>query len=375
MRIIQIVESLDLGGLERLAVNLAIEQKRRGDDARIYCVCRRGKLADDAEAAGVPVRCFNKPPGLNLRAFARITFALTRDHPAVVHTHNPNIHHYGAFAARVARVPVVVNTRHSPLSPKEFMYRERHFEKAIRFTDAVVFVSNPARDSIVNGLRLENLRTAVIPTAIPLQPYLEKPAAPLSQRPHLRFGTLGRMVPEKAHDVLIDAFVSVAKAFPSAELRIAGGGPLYESLRGRGASTGLNGRIRIEQATNDPAGFLQQLDVFVLSSRSEGMPLVLLEAMAAGLPVVSTRIGGIPDFLPEDIGWLCAPEDSGALADAMISASESPESLARAAAGRELVLRKYGIREMCEAYGDLFAEIASSKSRRAISQLTSGISM
>lgn len=375
MRIVQIVESLDLGGLERLAINLAIEQKRRGDDPRIYCVCRRGNLAEDAEAAGIPVRCFNKPPGPHPIALLKIAFALMADRPDVVHTHNPNIHHYGAFAARLARVPVIVNTRHSPLSPKELMYRERHFEKASRFTDAVVFVSNPARDSIMNGLQLGNVRTAVIPTAIPLQPYLEKPAAPLSQRPRLRFGTLGRMVPEKAHDVLIDAFVAVASIFPGAELRIAGGGPLCESLRERAASTGLNGRVGIEEATNDPAGFLQQLDVFVLSSLSEGMPLVLLEAMAAGLPVVSTRVGGIPDFLPGDIGWLCAPEDSGALASAMISASESPESLARAAAGRELVSRRYGIREMCEAYGDLFTEIADSKSRRAMSRLSSGTSV
>lgn len=363
MRIIQIVESLDLGGLERLAVNLAIEQKSHGDDARIYCVCRRGRLADDAEAAGIPVRCFNKPPGLNPIALLKIAFALMADHADVVHTHNPNIHHYGAIAARLARVAVVVNTRHSPLSPKELMYRERHFEKASRFTDAVVFVSNPARDSILNGLRLGKIRTAVIPTAIPVQPFLEKAASPFSQRPRLRFGTMGRMVPEKAHDVLIDAFVAVTNSFRGAELWIAGGGPLYESLRQRAASTGLNGRIRVEQATDDAAGFLQQLDVFVLSSRSEGMPLVLLEAMAAGLPVVATRVGGVPDFLPENIGWLCAPEDSGALASAMSSASESAESLARAASGRDLVLRRYGIREMCEAYGDLFTEIADSKSK------------
>src|SRR5579872_1246877 len=121
MRIIQIVESLELGGLERLAVNLAVEQKRRGDDPQIYCVCRRGSLADDAEAAGVPVRCFNKPPGPKPLALLRIAGALISDRPDVVHTHNPNIHHYGAIAAQLARVPVVVNTRHSPLSPEALM--------------------------------------------------------------------------------------------------------------------------------------------------------------------------------------------------------------------------------------------------------------
>jgi glycosyltransferase involved in cell wall biosynthesis len=364
MRIIQIVESLDLGGLERLAVNLAIEQKRRGADPQIYCVCRRGVLADDAEAAGIPVRCFNKPPGLNPLALLRIARALMADRPEVVHTHNANIHHYGAVAAKLAAVPVVVSTRHSPLSPRELMYRERHFQWASRFTDAIVFVSNPARDSIVAALKLEKVRTSVVPTAIPPHPFLAKPASPLSLWPRLRFGTLGRMAPEKAHDVLIDAFCSVLKTFPSAELRIAGGGPLYKSLGERVACSGLNGRVRIEDATSDPASFLQGLDVFVLSSRSEGLPLVLLEAMAAGLPVVATRVGGIPDLVPEDTGWLCPAEDSGALAKAMISAVNSADLATRAARGKALVLQKHNIATMCDAYSELFAQISASKSKQ-----------
>ncbi len=364
MRIIQIVESLDLGGLERLAINVAIEQRRRGDDPQIYCVSRRGRLAGDAEAAGIPVTCFNKPPGLSPLALVRITRALLTDQPDVVHTHNPNIHHYGAVAAALAHVPVVLNTRHTPLSPRELMYRERHFRWARRFTDAIVFVSNESRDSIVAGLRLEKMRTAVVPTAIPFQPFLAKPASPLSMWPRLRFGCLGRMVPQKAHDVLIDAFRSVLKELPNAELRIAGGGPLFEALCERVSSTGLAQRVRIEEATSDPAGFLQEMDVFVLSSRWEGLPLALLEAMAAGLPVVATRVGGIPDFLPEDVGWLCPSDDSDALAKAMLSAVNAPELLERASRGKVLVLQKHSIAEMCDRYYEIFAEVAASKSRR-----------
>ena len=372
MRIIQIVESLDLGGLERLAVNLAIEQKRRGDDSEIYCVCRRGVVADEAEAAGIPVRCFNKPPGLNPLALLRIARALMADRPEVVHTHNANIHHYGAVAAKLAGVPVIVSTRHSPLSPRGLMYRERHFRWARHFTDAIVFVSNPARDSIVAGLGLQKMRTAVVPTAIPLQPFLAKPASPLSLWPRVRFGTLGRMVPEKAHDVLIDAFCSVLRTFPGAELRIAGGGPLYQELGESVSSKGLAERVRIEEATSDPAGFLQALDVFVLSSRSEGLPLVLLEAMAAGLPVVATRVGGIPDFLPEDVGWLCPAENSGALANAMISAVNSPELVTRPARGKAVILQKHSIATMCDAYGELFAEMLASRQMWRKSKATMG---
>lgn len=362
MRIIQIVESLEMGGLERLAVNLAVEQKRRGDDPQIYCVCRRGRLADDAETAGVQVRCFNKQPGPKPLTVLKIARALMSDHPDVIHTHNPNIHHYGAVAAKLAGVPVVVNTRHSPLSPEALMYRERHFRRAARFTDAIAFVSDAAQSSIVRGLNLTKVRTVVVLNGIPLESYLKNSAAPLFVRPRLRFGTLGRMVPEKAHDLLIDAFRSVLRAFPEAELRIAGGGTLYEALRAQAASSGLGARVMIEEATNNPVGFLQNLDVFVLSSRSEGLPLVLLEAMAAGLPIVATRVGGIPEFLPEDIGWLCAPEDPRALADAMISAVNSPDLFARVARAKSLVGRQHSIAATCDSYYNLFADVAASKS-------------
>jgi glycosyltransferase involved in cell wall biosynthesis len=372
MRIVQIVESLDMGGLERLTINLAIEQKHRGDTPQIYCVCQRGILADDAEAAGIPVKYFNKPPGLNAAALLKIARALIADHPDVVHTHNANIHHYGAVAAALARVPVVVNTRHTPISPKALMYRERHFRFARRFTDAIAFVSNESRNSIVAGLRLEKKRTAVIPTAIPFECFLSKPACPLSALPRLRFGSLGRMDPQKGHPILIDAFALVLERIPHAELRIVGGGHLYRSLCDRVSSTGLSERVKIEGPTKDPAAFLQELDVFVLSSCWEGLPLVLLEAMAAGLPVVATRVGGIPDFLPEDVGWLCPSEDSRALANAMISAAQSSQLLTRAARGKALVLQKHGIDKMRDAYDQLFKEINASKSRRRRSRRIAG---
>ncbi len=359
MRIIQVVESLDMGGLERLAVNLAIEQKRRGDDPKIYCVCRRGMLADEAEAAGIPVRCFNKPRGPNPFAFIRLAHAFLSECPDVVHTHNANIHHYGALAAKLARVPVIINTRHTPLSPPTLMYRERHFRWARHFTDFLVFVSREARDSILDGLSLERSRTAVVSTAIPFDIHSANPASPLSLPTRLRFGSLGRMVSQKGYDLLVDAFALVLSDLPTAELRIAGDGPLLRALIERVSALGIGERISFIGPTKEPAAFLRELDVFVLPSRFEGMPLALLEAMAAGLPVVATRVGGIPECIPEDIGWLCPPEDKEELAHAMISAARSSDILSRAAAGKALVLRNHSIAAMCDRYYEIFDVLAS----------------
>jgi glycosyltransferase involved in cell wall biosynthesis len=361
MRIVQVVESLDLGGLERLALSLAIEQKRHGDDPHIYCVFRRGTLAAEAEAAGIPVVSFDKKPGPAPHVLWQIVRRLLTDRPDVVHTHNPGIHHYGALAAALARVPVTANTWHSVLSSHGVPYRTGHFRWACRFTDAIAFVSEQVRRAVLPGLGNYHRPTPVVPCAIPIARYRERPAHPGSALPRVRFGALGRMVPAKAYEVLLDAFVAVVAAIPSATLRIAGGGPLYDQLGSQAVRLGISPRVSIQEATDDPGAFFADLDVFVMSSRSEGLPLVLLEALAAGVPAVATRVGGIPEVLPENIGWLCPAQDRRALAEAMIMAARASDLPARVSRGVTLVAQHYSVEAMCQQYHDLFAEILAAK--------------
>ena len=173
-----------------------------------------------------------------------------------MHTHNPGIHHYGALAAALTRVPVVVNTRHSPLSSKGLVYRERHFRWATKFTDAVAFVSEQTRQAVLPELAIAGLRSRIIFTAIPIEHYRAHPARPLAALPRIRFGTLGRMVPAKAHEVLINGFAHARSGIPSATLRIAGGGELYRALQDQVLRLGLDHCISIEEATDKSAAWL-----------------------------------------------------------------------------------------------------------------------
>src|SRR5580704_11619851 len=114
MRIVHLVASLEIGGLERLVVDLAREQRQSGHEVSICCLYRRGPFAEDAEAAGIPVTCFNKTDGIHPGVFFRLSQKLRQSPPDVVHTHNTLVHHYGALAAKLAGVSVVINTRHGP---------------------------------------------------------------------------------------------------------------------------------------------------------------------------------------------------------------------------------------------------------------------
>src|SRR5512142_267632 len=127
MRIVQFVENLEVGGLERLAVDLVLAQRAAGHDCAVYCLFGAGPLKKDLDAAGIPVVEFHK----ELRSKASVVWAMTqqlrRDRAGILHGHNPGVHHFAAVAARLAGVPVCLNTRHSATSSTGAPYQERYF--------------------------------------------------------------------------------------------------------------------------------------------------------------------------------------------------------------------------------------------------------
>lgn len=357
LRIVQVVEKLEIGGLERMALDLAIAQKAAGHQPSIYCVFQRGALADEAEAAGVPITEFRKDPGFSWQAIRQMERCLRSDHAQVVHTHNSVIHHYGVLAGRLARVPVVVNTRHGLGTLHTARRQERYFRATFPFTDAFVFVCQDGQRFFQEHLGVPAKKSRVILNGIPLEKFRELRPSIGSCRPAIRFGTLGRMVPAKAHCVLLQAFAQLRGRFPQAHLRIAGGGPLEGELREQVQALGLEGAVCVEGATREVARFLSQLDVFVLSSITEGLPLVILEAMASGLPVVSTNVGGIPEVAGPEVGWLCPPGDAGCFAEALYCAATAPDLHERGERARCLAFSRYGLEQMQQHYADLFSSL------------------
>jgi glycosyltransferase involved in cell wall biosynthesis len=355
VRIVQIVETLEIGGLERMALDLAIAQKQAGNQSAIYCVFRKGALANEAEAAGVPVLEFHKPPGFSWTAIREIAARLRDNRIQVVHTHNSVIHHYGVLAGKLARVQVIVNTRHGTGVLHTGRRQELYYRAVMPFTNAFVFVCEDGRRFFLENLAVPANRSHVILNGIPLEKFQHVSPQIGSRRPVIRFGTLGRTVPAKAHDILIDAFALLHKRLPQAQLRIVGGGPLEDQLRAHVAELALEQFVSLEGPTHQVAQFLSELDVFVLSSVSEGLPLVVLEAMAAGLPIVSTRIGGIPEVAPEgEAAWLCPPGNAAALADVLYQAAVAPDLARYGHRARELALARYGLPHMQRAYETLF---------------------
>jgi glycosyltransferase involved in cell wall biosynthesis len=373
MRIVQFVNNLDMGGLERLALDLAQCQLADGHQPSIYCLTHSGRLTAEAEAKGIAVHAFDKPPGMHLGTVRKIAQQLRRDKPDVLHMHNHLVHHYGVVAGRLAGVPVIVNTRHraeqvlvsspdgsrisieSPDKKSDLIFRA-----TMPWVDSVVFISEGTRQFFIRHRGIPAKKTCVILNGAHVEKFLALPARPGSVLPRVRFGIAARMATAKDHFTLLRAFAQVAAELPNAELHIAGDGPLRDRLEAFAKELNLTGSVTFHGALPDSPQFMSQLDIFVLSSLSEGLPLVILEAMAAGLPIVSTRVHGVEEAAVEDQNaYFVPPGDAAALAQAMIQMARQPDLAGMGAIGREIVQNRFRIEQSWNEYYKLFLSLGA----------------
>ncbi len=360
--IIQLIENLEIGGLERMAVDLALAHRAAGHRVSVYCLFGGGPLEQDLKRGGIPVVEFHKERYARARVVWSMARQLRRDGAEMIHGHNGGVHHFAAAAKRLAGVPACINTRHSAASSTGEPHQERYFRWVEPLTDHVVFVCDWVKQRLEPALNYPPQKCSVILNGIPLDRFLANPASPGSMRPRIRFGTVGRLVPAKGHAVLIDAFSRIAGRLPGSELRIFGHGPLKDELQAQIGRLEMNGRIVLAGPTADTAGVLRDLDVFVFSSLNEGLPLVILEAMAAGLPIVSTRVGGVTEVAPEQLfPWMCEPGNAEAMAEAMLCAASSTQLAAIGNAARELAAANYGIGHMSGRYLQLYGKLLGNR--------------
>jgi glycosyltransferase involved in cell wall biosynthesis len=354
MRILELVNTLEVGGAEKMVVSLSLELSARGHEVTVACLRTRGALAARLDEAGVEVIELHKPEGLDWKTVRDLNRHLGARRIDVVHTHNPLVHHYGALAGRLAGVPVIVSTVHGPanivpLSPSTLL-----FDAACLLTTSVASCCEAVDAHVRASTLVARRKAVVVPNGIPVERFTALPAKPRNGT--FVFGAVGRLVPVKDHAGLIEAFARLRTRTAVCRLDILGGGPLAEALAAQAARCGVQDSVRLMGEALDVPGFLASLDAFVLSSVSEGLPLTVLEAMAAGLPVVGTAVGAVPELLDKaECGWYCAPGNPEALAESMFSCSAAPDLAERGQRARRHVQSIYSVAAMADGYERLFS--------------------
>jgi glycosyltransferase involved in cell wall biosynthesis len=347
LKVIHVTGCLDVGGQEKLLVEFA----RHADRSRfaLYFVSfeKRGPLARDLEAEGWPVTALDVPPGVHPGLILRLA-RLFRGADAV-HTHNERPLIYAAPAARLARVPRVVHTRHG--RGVGISRRQRLLANLVaQATDHYVCVSEDCFQlSIAQGLHPRRVET--LHNGIDTRRFAYR--GPLAGGPAI---IVARLAPEKDIATLLRAVARVVYERPAFRLEIAGDGPCLPELRQLTAELGLNANVEFLGMVRDVPGLLARAGMYVLSSISEGVSLTVLEAMARGLPVAATRVGGTPEVVLDEVtGLLVSPRDPSGLAQAMARLADDVDLARRLGqAGRRRVERHFDVRRMVADYESMY---------------------
>jgi glycosyltransferase involved in cell wall biosynthesis len=364
LKIVHVVESLAVGGLERVVLQLAIWQRRRGDTCRIICLFDEGALAGEARAAGIEVLAIGKTRGPDLRALKRLRSAIRNSHADAVHTHNAVSHYYTAAAVLGLGVTRTVNTRHG-MGPAQGRARlERLYRAALLGTHAAVSVCDAGRERFVSIGAMPESKAVVIPNGVSVAAIEPRnDAAKLRLLAQLGrsaesvvIGIVGRLNPIKDHATLLRAVSLLILSGRSVQLVIVGDGPTRASLESLADTLPLGKCVHFLGMRDDVSQLLPAFDIFALSSLSEGYSLALVEAAAAGLPIVATRVGGNADIVAHGkTGLLVETGDASALAGALEKLVDDATLRQRMGArSRDWALKFGTVEAMGQAYMELY---------------------
>ena len=360
MRIAELVNNLEIGGAERMVSDLALGLQSRGHVMNVICLRGAGPLAGVLGESGIEVRALEKGGGFSVKAARMLAAHLRLSRTEVVHTHNPLVHHYGVLAARLAGVPVVVNTFHGPGNLTGLGRTQMIFDAGCLWSDRVVPCCGAVGDHLRRVTLVARRKLTVIPNGVPLERF--RAIRPRAADGDFVIGSVGRLVPVKDHASLLEAFAMVAREEPRVRLEILGDGPLRSGLEQTARALGIGGKVVFHGSSLDVPGFLSRLDTFVLCSLSEGLPLTLVEAMAAGLPVVGTEVGAIPELVrAAKCGWLCSPGDPGQLAAALLQSLCCKARVEWGLRGKEYAMEHHSVESMTGAYERLFQRLLEAR--------------
>lgn len=274
----------------------------------------------------------------------------------------------GRPAARRAGIPAIAVSRGWTSESWRVWLYETLDRWHLSWMDHVVSVSHAQADKVRRHVR--PAKTSVIHNAIDPDRFADPDPMARTRIDRyftngisLLIGAAGRLSPEKGFDVLIEAASQVCDACPEVGFVIFGDGPCRAALQAQISALGLGGTVILAGFRNDLDRCIPALDLFVQSSHTEGLPNVLLEACAAGVPIVATDVGGTREVIENEVsGWLVPSGDAALLARRILDALESPERLSEVAFnGRQNVLEKFGFREQANAYLKLIGQLTGQR--------------
>ena len=370
--LLYIVNSLNPGGTERLVMEmgLAFSGEFR---VSIVCLDEPGLWAADLRRQGIPVHCLWRQPGLDLSMPVKIARIAREINAVLIHAHQCTPWFYGALSRLFYRKPKLLLEEHGRFYPEEDKPTRRRVNRAVivPLSHRFVAVSEDVRWRLDRYEGLDAARVDVIYNGVDVGPRLTSPER-LALRETLGFtehdiviGTVGRFDPIKNLPMFIESLAAAREQNRRIRGLLVGDGPEFGAVKALLGTHGLEDAVRLTGFRSDARRLVQCLDLFVLSSFSEGTSMALLEAMASGVPAVVTAVGGNPEIVVAgETGWVVPSGAVAALTSAVLDAA-ADESLRRdfGRAGRQRFEDNFTFGRMIECYRELYRSMMPSAVR------------
>jgi glycosyltransferase involved in cell wall biosynthesis len=357
MVIAHVIDSMDVGGAEAVVAALCRLQRGAGHHVSVHCLHRRGVMGERLVSDGIPVTVHG--PGRSLALTWRLYRAFRALRPAVVHCHNKSATVHAAIAARLAGARLL-STRHGMAAPPYRLRKELKFWiVAAILCDSVVAVCETARRNMLAGARRAARNVVTIRNGAYPAPSVE---VGTSANGRFMLVTVGRLVPAKNYSMLLEAIAQARPSVPDIALRLVGDGPERVLLEELAVRLGVQDVVQFCGERADVGTLLSNGDIFVLSSLSEGLPISILEAMAAGLPTIVTAVGGMPEVVTlSGAGVVVPSRDAPALARAIIElAARRPELKVLGGKARNCYRQHFTPERMADQYLALYRTCLAS---------------
>ena len=345
------------GGGERYLELLCDRLDRARYRALLICP-EPGPFVGRMKERGVETHLVHLAPLFNPLALWRLTRLLARERVTILQTHGARANFYGRIAGRLAGVPVIVSTVHNSLKDYEVTPLKRWlYTFLLRLTlplvHRIICVSDATRWDLIDECSAASAKTQTVyngvdPSAFPSQPNRQKFRQELGMTQGPVLVTIGRLTEQKGHRYLLRAFPDLLNTWPQLCCVFVGEGELQDALHRMAIDLGVERACRFVGGREDIVDILAAADLFVLPSLSEGFPFVVLEALAMGLPVVASRVNGVPELIEDHkTGLLVSPRDPQSLAKAIRKVLSDPTVASRMGAeGRAVVQERFTVDRM-----------------------------
>jgi glycosyltransferase involved in cell wall biosynthesis len=361
---------MGMGGADSQLLSAAQEMRTRGHEVCIVSLTPLGPMGLQARGLGISTESLEMPRGYpDPRGMLRLVRLVKAWRPDVIHSHMVHANLMARLLRLFVRVPALVSTIHNVYEGGRL--RMAGYRLTNSLVDHMTIVSEAAADRFVGEGIVPRELLRVVPNGVDTDQFRNLPAG---TRESLRksFGVerefvwlaVGRFELAKDYPNMLRAFAKVREPHPGAVLLLVGRGSLQAETETLTRELGLDGAVRFLGVRSDVPEVMSMADGYVMSSAWEGMPMVLLEAAAAGLPIVATTVGGNCEVVvDQESGFLVPPRDPEALGSAMVRLSGLPEGQRRSMGdrGREHIRTHYGLGRVAERWEELYREVLARK--------------